>query len=516
MPRQLRASTAKDQNWCDLVDPTCNRFEAAWREHFSAAGQPESDKNGQSTIPHLEDFLREMSSDDQPVLFRELLIVELQWRQKYGQAPDPKSYRERFPDWSHIVGDAFDMANGRYPMSEKPHEKDGHDHDELTQSYVSTGQDSDSPIPLLLSHREQDELRGLFGPGVAVWDRYVIERQVGSGAMGDVYLAQDRRLNRPVAIKVIQPRLLKMGYDPGQFLGESRIGANLIHPAIATVFDHGEYGEKPFTVFEYLGGQTLAELLKKRGRLPLDEVRLIIGPLAQALDLIHTRGIIHRDLKPGNIRSDEQGHFKILDFGLASQFVDQPHWLFCGTPAYASPEQAGETPCDGRSDQYALAVIAYELLSGKRPCQHATREEFHRVHPNCQPSQSGMGERPPAAVFNALMRVLDNDPNRRFESCQAFAIALGCKFLDSEVSSSGIHREAAVRRGQARSSLITLGVLLPFYVLFVLKLAHVAQGSTFGLWAVLLLQTMLENGRVRSLVSARPKLSLSRGVAKEI
>ena len=242
------------------------------------------------------------------------------------------------------------------------------DEQEMTGSYATVIENPAVVQPIRLNSDEQNELRAIFRSGVALQDRYVLERRLGSGAMGDVWLARDSKLQRSVAIKVIQPRLLKLGYDPAQFLHESRVGANLIHPAIATVFDHGEHAGKLFTVFEYLPGQTLGELIKTRGRLPLDEVRLIIGPLAQALDLMHARGIIHRDLKPENIRSDEHGNFKIVDFGLASQFANQSHWGFCGTPAYSAPEQAAQRPCDGRTDQYALAVIAYELLTGQRPC----------------------------------------------------------------------------------------------------------------------------------------------------
>ena len=305
---------------------------------------------------------------------------------------------------------------------------------EMTGSYVTVIEDPAVAQAIRLSADEQNELRAIFRPGVALQDRYVLERQLGSGAMGDVWLARDSKLQRSVAIKVIQPRLLKLGYDPAQFLHESRVGANLIHPAIATVFDHGEHANKLFTVFEYLPGQTLAELIKTRGRLPLDEVRLIIGPLTQALDLMHARGIIHRDLKPDNIRADEHGHFKIVDFGLASQFANQSHWLFCGTPAYAAPEQAAQRPCDGRTDQYALAVIAYELLIGQRPCHHKTHAEFIRAHPGCVAAmpEDHLSELS-TNIECALLRALHNDPGQRFANCEEFAVALECQFLSRPV-----------------------------------------------------------------------------------
>ena len=108
-------------------------------------------------------------------------------------------------------------------------------------------------------------------------------------------------------------------------------------------------------------------MIERRGKLPLDEVRLIIGPIAQALDFAHARRIVHRDLKPENIRATEQRLFKILDLGLAREFSRQDDWRFAGTPAYAAPEQAAERPSDGRTDQYALAVIIFEMLDRQPP-----------------------------------------------------------------------------------------------------------------------------------------------------
>ena len=205
--------------------------------------------------------------------------------------------------------------------------------------------------------------------------RYVLERELGRGAMGLVFLGRDNRLGRPVAVKAILPAApgshargtaTELEYQD-RFIEEARIGANLTHSAIATVHDFGYHGDTPFTVFEYVAGPTLWEVLKARGRIPLEEIQLIIGPLAQALDFAHSRFVVHRDLKPANIKATGQGNFKILDLGLATEFRRQADWAFCGTPAYASPEQASGLPADGRSDQYALALITYELLTGRRP-----------------------------------------------------------------------------------------------------------------------------------------------------
>src|SRR5262249_9762188 len=151
-------------------------------------------------------------------------------------------------------------------------------------------------------------------------NRYGLESLLGQGGMGQVYLARDAVLQRPVAVKLIRPldprlrdRSLHETSLRDAFIGEARIGANLTHPAIATVFDSGFQEGEPFIVFEYIAGETLRDVIRQRGRLPLEEVRLILGPLAQALDFAHSHHVVHRDLKPDNIRATTQGYFKILD-----------------------------------------------------------------------------------------------------------------------------------------------------------------------------------------------------------
>ena len=210
------------------------------------------------------------------------------------------------------------------------------------------------------------------------------------------------------------------------FAEEARLGASLTHPAIATVFDYGFHHDNPFTVFEYIEGEPLRDLIERRGRLPLDEVRLIVGPLAQALDFAHSRRIVHRDLKPENIRATEQRQFKILDLGLAREFNRQEDWRFAGTPAYAAPEQAAERPSDGRADQYALAVIVFELLTGHRPFESDSWIDLLEKHySEPPPSPRSLAPDLPQSVEDAILRSLEKDPNRRFSSCSELAVALG-------------------------------------------------------------------------------------------
>jgi hypothetical protein len=157
--------------------------------------------------------------------------------------------------------------------------------------------------------------------------------------------------------------------------------------------------------------------------------------------------VVHRDLKPENIRATAQGHFKVLDLGLAREFRQQIDWSFAGTPAYASPEQAGGLPCDGRTDQYALALIAYEILTGHRLFEHDNVYELLRMHREQEPpSPRQFIPNLPESVCTALLRALRKDPNQRFASCEEFAVAFGCQLLNAPIPLPEILRLTAVPR----------------------------------------------------------------------
>lgn len=267
-----------------------------------------------------------------------------------------------------------------------------------------------------------------LGPGDCIQDRYEVRAELGRGGMGCVYLARDDRLDRLVAIKVVAGRSdSSIDHLEDALAHEARLGAGLNHPAIATVFDFGFHDGRPFTVFEYVDGEALRRVLSRHGRLELDDARAILGPLARALDFAHSRGIVHRDLKPENVRASRRGQFKILDLGLAQEFRRHRNWsTFAGTPAYASPEQASGLPSDGRTDQYALAVIAYEMLTGQRPFEHFDPRMLLRMHRTQLPEPpSAFASDLPGAVCASVLRALAKDPNDRFASCEEFAAAIG-------------------------------------------------------------------------------------------
>jgi serine/threonine-protein kinase len=261
-----------------------------------------------------------------------------------------------------------------------------------------------------------------------------MDRELGRGGMGLVFLGRDLQLDRPVVIKTILPEWFEsqgsatMARSNASFTEEARLSANLIHEGIARIFDHGTHENKLFTVMEYLGGESLRELLWRRKRLSLEEVRRIIAQVAEALDYAHSRYVVHRDLKPENIREREPGRFVVLDFGLARQFSKVEFSGFWGTPAYASPEQSAALPVDGRSDQYSLALIAYELLTGKRVFESSSALALIHMHIHIEPPPPWLSlgsAEIPLRIWMVILRALEKKMDDRYETCSEFAEALG-------------------------------------------------------------------------------------------
>jgi hypothetical protein len=415
--------TSLDPADLERVIALCDRFEAAWK-----AGQP---------LP-IETVLANQPEHLVPRLLCELLAIEAELRRRRGDR-DPS---ERLPPRQ----DPGVTKAASPPMAVEA---------DLDPTLTYTVVREDGSVASSHEPGGLDVLAQKLHPGMILQDRYRLEDTLGGGGMGLVFLGRDARLDRPVAVKVIQP------IDPGgrvrgthtqadlraAFLKEAQLGANLLHPAIATVFDYGFHEENPFTVFEYVEGPTLKEVLKARGSIPLEEVRLIVGSLAQALDFAHAKYVVHRDLKPANIKRDGRGNFKILDLGLATEFRRQSDWSFCGTPAYASPEQAAGLPADGRADQYALALITWELLAGQRPFNVPDGRKLLELHRSQEPPPlRSLIPDVPQSVENAIRRALSKDPAARFANCTQFAVAIGCQLLSAPTPVPEILLEADVER----------------------------------------------------------------------
>ena len=260
----------------------------------------------------------------------------------------------------------------------------------------------------------------------ALGDRYEIIRLVGEGGMARVYLAQDLRHGRQVALKMLRPEIgAAVGTD--RFLREIRIIAGLQHPNILPLFDSGAApragtgAEGLWFVMPYVEGESLRARLEREGRLPLEEVLRIGRDVAGALDYAHARGVVHRDIKPENILLSD-GHAFVADFGVA-RAVDLAGpqggataiGLAMGTPSYMSPEQAaGAADLDGRSDVYSLACVVYEMLAGSAPFGGRTPREIMARHA-LDPVPPVRAARPdlPASVEAALGRGLAKGPADR-------------------------------------------------------------------------------------------------------
>ncbi len=209
--------------------------------------------------------------------------------------------------------------------------------------------------------------------------RYRIEKVLGQGGFGLVYLAHDEQLNRSVAIKVPHAKLISKPHDAEAYLAEARTVASLDHPGIVPVHDVGSTDNCPcYVVSKYIPGTDLATRLKQ-SRLKNRDAAELVESVAEALRYAHKQGIVHRDIKPGNILIGKDGKPYVVDFGLALQEENIGKGpKFAGTPAYMSPEQArGEGHrVDGRSDIFSLGVVFYELLTGRQPFRGDTLPEI--------------------------------------------------------------------------------------------------------------------------------------------
>lgn len=299
------------------------------------------------------------------------------------------------------------------------------------------------------AERVRQRLQGQIGAS------YELGALIGRGGMGIVFRARELSLDREVALKVL-------AFDPilnpdafTRFEREAKLAARLDHPNIVPIFAVGQGDGVAFYTMRFVRGGSLEALVAREGALALDRAVPLLRDVASALDFAHGQGVVHRDIKPANILLSDSGHALVADFGIARAFsgdaatsTSGSHTGVVGSPAYMAPEQwRGEKP-DGRADQYALGVLAFELLSGGRPWRDVSMQELLRLHLGAEPPaiesvRTGL----PPRVGLAIRRAMAKDPSDRFSSSAAFVAALA-----GETAVGAAPRRAAARTQPVQST----------------------------------------------------------------
>ncbi len=303
--------------------------------------------------------------------------------------------------------------------------------------------------------------------GAVIADRYHIIRKLGEGGMGQVFLAEHVKMGRPSAIKVMAPAMMQDADAISRFNREAANASRINHPNVAAIYDFGETSDGLiYLAMEYVEGAPLTAVLARAGPLPPPRAAAIIRQTASALDAAHERGIVHRDLKPDNImiarNRDGSDLVKVVDFGIAKsqhgagQKVTKTG-LVVGTPEYMSPEQLAGDAVDARSDTYALALVAFHVLTCALPYDEGSAQET-MIRRLTSPPRTLAEVRPqiawPPALERAIARALERDATRRPESSGAFAeefaAALdGLKIADAEGATQQVESMPATRVGDA-------------------------------------------------------------------
>jgi serine/threonine protein kinase len=287
----------------------------------------------------------------------------------------------------------------------------------------------------------------------ALGTAFTIEGEIGRGGMGVVYRARDEKLKRRVAIKVLPPELAFQAEIRARFTREAETAARLSHPHIVPIYTVGEGNGLVYFVMGYVDGESLAGRLKRRGKLPVEEVRRIMKETADALSAAHALSVIHRDIKPDNILLDgTRGRVMVTDFGIAKAMSGgtgatlTSAGVAIGTPQYMSPEQAaGEKDIDGRSDLYSLGIVSYQMLTGELPFTAPTvagilMKQITELAPSVQDKRPDC----PEDLALAVTRCLEKDPENRWPSADALRRSLEARAVTG-------YRPTGQTRGGSRS-----------------------------------------------------------------
>jgi serine/threonine-protein kinase len=294
--------------------------------------------------------------------------------------------------------------------------------------------------------------------------RYALGEMIGTGGMADVFIGDDTRLNRKVAIKVLRRDLARDPSFVARFRKEALAAGGLNHSGIVSVYDSGEETNSPYIVMELITGESLRQLLQK-GLIPQARALEIVEGILQALEYSHKEGIVHRDIKPGNIMITDSGDIKVMDFGIARATDDigatmTNTWNVVGTAQYLSPEQATGEVADGRSDLYSLGCLMYELLTGRPPFTGDTPVSIAYQHVS-SPITPASQVKPGLStdIDRMLEVVLSKDPNNRYQDATAMLADLQ-RVIKGEPVTTKIQKVFPRRKLISTMSAIVAGVVL--------------------------------------------------------
>jgi serine/threonine-protein kinase len=298
--------------------------------------------------------------------------------------------------------------------------------------------------------------------GAALDGRYRVDALIATGGMSAVYRGIDVRLDRPVAIKVMESRYAGDAQFLTRFRREAQAVARLKDPGLVAVYDQGLDGQHPFLVMELVEGGTLRELLQERGPMPPHAVAAVLRPVLSGLAVAHRNGLVHRDIKPENVLISDAGDVKIADFGLVRAMAEAgitSDSVILGTAAYLSPEQVGSGNAGPRSDVYAIGILIFEMLTGQTPFRgdNALAVAYQRMDNDVRPPSTVIAGVPPQ-FDDLVLRATARNPAERFSDAQdmgaeldAIADELGLPdFRVPAPRQSAEHMSAVMYRSQTR------------------------------------------------------------------
>jgi serine/threonine protein kinase len=363
------------------IDQVCDLYELAWQR---------------GERPQISSFLDKADTAYRARLFRELVLVELEYRRNLGECPAVDDYRRDFPEFAEEI-EAINLENGTAAFA------------------TMVGADDDAV------RKPQHAPGERIGP-------FELVARVGSGGMGEVWKAWDPRLKRPVALKLPRAEALTTA-DLRRFVRESRAAAQLRYPQIAAVHDVCREGTTIYIIGDFVDGQNLRDYVAAQTPNYQATVELCAG-VAEALHHAHEQQIVHRDLKPSNIIVDRSGTPHIIDFGLA-KFTDDDgdltiHGELLGTPAYMSPEQArgNGASVNRTTDVYSLGVVLYEMLTGRCPFIGDRSAVIHQII-TCEPEPPrSVNRKIPRDLETICLKALEKEPSRRYATAQEMAVDL--------------------------------------------------------------------------------------------